>query len=211
MAEGFFITGTDTDVGKSVASAYVQLHLDGTYWKPIQSGLEGETDTQLVQRITALDDDRYFSPQFELNAPLSPHASAKLDGVSIELSDFTLLQSSRPLIVEGAGGVMVPINDRSFMIDMMASLKLPTIIVSRTALGTINHTLLTISVMRLAGINIAGVILNGEPNEGNKEAIKQYGNVKILAEIPRLDDLSRDSLLSISPNIPVNEWGCPHE
>ena len=206
MAEGFFITGTDTDVGKSVASAYAQLHLDGTYWKPIQSGLEDVTDTQFVKRLTSFDDGRFLTSRFELNEPLSPHAAAKLDGVTIELSDFSLPESSRPLIVEGAGGVMVPLNDRSFMIDLMATLKLPTIIVARTALGTINHTLLTISVMRLAGLSIAGVILNGVPNEGNKEAIMQYGNVKILAEIPHLSDLSKDSLLSLSPNIPTNDW-----
>lgn len=206
MAEGFFITGTDTDVGKSVASAYAQLHLDGNYWKPIQSGLEDETDTQFVKRLTSFDDDRFLPSRFELNAPLSPHAAAKLDGVTIELSDFSLPESSRPLIVEGAGGVMVPLNDRSFMIDLMATLKLPTIIVARTALGTINHSLLTISVMRLAGISIAGVILSGEPNEGNKEAIMQYGNVKILAEIPHLSDLSMDHLLSLSPNHPASEW-----
>ncbi len=206
MAEGFFITGTDTDVGKSVASAYAQLHLDGTYWKPIQSGLEDGTDTQFVKRLTSLDDESFIPSRFELNAPLSPHAAAKLDGVMIKLSDFSVPDCSRPLVVEGAGGVMVPLNDRNFMIDLMATLKLPVIIVARTALGTINHSLLTISVMRLAGISIAGVILNGEPNEGNKEAIMQYGNVKILAEIPHLSDLSKDSLLSLSPNIPTSEW-----
>lgn len=206
MAKGFFITGTDTDVGKTVASAFVQLHTDGTYWKPIQSGLEDGTDTQFVKRLTSLEDDRFIPSRFVLNAPLSPHAAAKLDGVTIELSDFSLPCCSRPLVVEGAGGVMVPLNERNFMIDLMATLKLPTIIVARTALGTINHTLLTISVMRLAGISIAGVILNGEPNEGNKEAIMQYGNVKILAEIPRLSDLSKDSLLSLSPNLPTSEW-----
>lgn len=211
MVDGFFITGTDTDVGKSVASAWAMLHLNANYWKPVQSGLSDETDTQFIQRVTQLSDGHFFSPRHELTQPLSPHHAAEIDGVTIELADFALPNAAdgatAPLIVEGAGGVMVPLNDRSFMIDLMATLKLPVVIVARTGLGTINHTLLTISVMRLAGIKIAGVILNGETNEGNKAAIANYGNVKILAEIPLLTQIDKESLIAIQPNISPSEWG----
>ena len=201
------MTGTDTDVGKSVACAWAMLHLGGAYWKPVQSGLETETDTQLVKRVTSYEDDRFFPSRFELNEPLSPHAAAKIDGVRIDLNDFSLPESSRPLIVEGAGGVMVPLNEQNFMIDLMARLKLPVIITARSTLGTINHSLMSISLLRLAGVSIAGVILNGPLNEGNKQAIAEYGNVKILGELPHLEDLSKDSLLSIKPSLPVDEWG----
>lgn len=201
------MTGTDTDVGKSVACCWALLHLNGAYWKPIQSGLEPETDTQAVKRITSFDEDRFFPSRYELNEPLSPHAAAKIDGVRIDLNDFSLPESPHPLIVEGAGGVMVPLNEQNFMIDLMARLKLPVIITARSTLGTINHTLMSISLLRLSGVSIAGVILNGPLNEGNRQAITEYGNVKILGEIPLLDDLSKDSLLAIKPSIPVNEWG----
>ena len=201
------MTGTDTDVGKSVACAWALLHLDGAYWKPIQSGLEPPTDTQAVQRITAFDDERFFPSHYELNEPLSPHAAAKIDGVRIDLSDFSLPQSTRPLIVEGAGGVMVPLNEQNFMIDLMARMKLPVIVTARSTLGTINHTLMSISLLRLSGVSVAGVILNGPLNEGNSQAITEYGNVKILGEIPHLEVLSKDSLLAIKPSIPVEDWG----
>lgn len=201
------MTGTDTDVGKSVACAWALLHLGGAYWKPIQSGLEPPTDTQAVQRITAFDDERFFPSRYELNEPLSPHAAAKIDGVRIDLNDFSLPESSLPLIVEGAGGVMVPLNEQNFMIDLMARMKLPVIITARSTLGTINHTLMSISLLRLSGVFIAGVILNGPLNEGNRQAITEYGNVKILGEIPHLEDLSKDSLLAIKPSIPVEDWG----
>jgi dethiobiotin synthetase len=201
------MTGTDTDVGKSVACAWALLHLNGAYWKPVQSGLEPPTDTQAVQRLTAFDEDRFFPSRYELNEPLSPHAAAKIDGVRIDLNDFSLPESSHPLIVEGAGGVMVPLNEQNFMIDLMARLKLPVIITARSTLGTINHTLMSISLLRLSGVSIAGVILNGPLNEGNRQAITEYGNVKILGEIPHLEDLSKDNLLAIKPSIPVNEWG----
>lgn len=201
------MTGTDTDVGKSVACAWALLHLGGAYWKPIQSGLEPPTDTQAVQRITAFDDERFFPSRYELNEPLSPHAAAKIDGVCIDLNDFSLPESSLPLIVEGAGGVMVPLNEQNFMIDLMARMKLPVIITARSTLGTINHTLMSISLLRLSGVSIAGVILNGPLNEGNRQAIAEYGNVKILGEIPHLEDLSKDSLLAIKPSIPVEDWG----
>lgn len=201
------MTGTDTDVGKSVACCWALLHLNGAYWKPIQSGLEPETDTQAVKRITSFDEDRFFPSRYELNEPLSPHAAAKIDGVRIDLNDFSLPESSLPLIVEGAGGVMVPLNEQNFMIDLMARLKLPVIITARSTLGTINHTLMSISLLRLSGVSIAGIILNGPLNEGNRQAITEYGNVKILGEIPLLDDLSKDSLLNIKPSIPVEDWG----
>lgn len=201
------MTGTDTDVGKSVACAWALLHLDGAYWKPVQSGLEPPTDTQAVQNLAEFDDERFFPSRYELNEPLSPHAAAKIDGVRIDLSDFSLPKCSRPLIVEGAGGVMVPLNEQNFMIDLMARLKLPVIITARSTLGTINHTLMTISLLRLSGVSIAGVILNGPLNEGNRQAIAEYGNVKILGEIPHMEELSKDSLLAIKPCIPAVEWG----
>ncbi len=203
---GFFITGTDTDLGKSVVCAWAVQWLDGAYWKPVQSGLMGETDSQFVQRVAGVEETRIYPCRYELNEPLSPHLAARIDGVQIKVSDFSLPQTERPLVVEGAGGVLVPLNDDELMIDMMAHLNLPVIVVCRTSLGTINHSLMTIETLRMRNIEIAGVVLNGEPNEANKAAICHFGGVAVLGEIPQLTELSSKALSAIAPTMPVHQW-----
>lgn len=191
-----FITGTDTDVGKSVVSALLTLGLNATYWKPIQSGLVPMTDTAFVQQITGLDDGHFLPEQFRLREPLSPHAAAAIDGVSIRLSDFVCpAHHQTHLIVEGAGGLRVPLNDQDFMTDLILHLGLPVLLVARSRLGTINHTLLSIEHLRLHRIPLLGVVLNGPVNPGNRRAIAQYGQVPILAEVPPLTALTPATLI----------------
>lgn len=186
--EQFFITGTDTDVGKTVVSALLTLGLGATYWKPIQSGLAPITDTDYVRRVTALDASHFIPERFRLTQPLSPHAAAAIDGLSIHLSDFVRPASAKPyLIVEGAGGLMVPLNAHDLMIDLIQHLNLPVCLVARSTLGTINHTLLSLAQLRRAEIPIVGVVLNGPKNESNRQAIAHYGQVPILGELERLD------------------------
>jgi dethiobiotin synthetase len=192
-----FVTGTDTNVGKTVVSAMLTLGLQGIYWKPIQSGRDPETDTAYIQRVTQLDSSHFIPEKFCLTHPLSPHLAAELDGVTIQLSDFYLpeVSSESHLIVEGAGGLLVPFNKTDFIIDLIAHLSLPVCLVARTQLGTINHTLLSIEALRKREISILGVILNGSKNQPNREAIANYGSVPILGELEPLDPVHPPTLI----------------
>jgi dethiobiotin synthetase len=194
----FFITGTDTNIGKTVVSAMLTLGLGYAYWKPIQSGLAPITDTEFVRSTTGLDDSYFIPERYRLTQPLSPHAAAKIDDVEIALSDFQLPLTDKPgLIVEGAGGLMVPLNDQDLMIDLIRSLNLPVCLVARSTLGTINHALLSIAALQHAKIPILGVIINGQKNQSNREAIAHYGKVPILAELEPLDTITPATLKTV--------------
>ena len=195
----FFVTGTDTDVGKTVAAAWAMLHLEAGYWKPVQAGLEDETDEAQVRRITGAEETRFFPSAHMLPEPLSPHEAAKRAGVAIKLEDFALPETASPLIVEGAGGLMVPLNNQHYVIDLIEIIGLPTLLVARSTLGTINHTLLSLAALRARAIPIAGVVLNGPTMPHNRQAIEAFGEIAVIAEIPPLDPLTRDALLAIQP------------
>jgi len=183
-----FVSGTDTEIGKTVVSAMLVKGLNATYWKPIQSGLEEETDTEFVRRVTELGPEHFVEERYRLTRPLSPHASAAIDGVSISLDDFELPDyNTGHLVVEGAGGLLVPINDRYMIIDLIQHLDLPVLLVVRSELGTLNHTFLSLEALRNRNITITGVIMNGPKNESNYKAIRKYGNIPILAEIQTVD------------------------
>lgn len=201
MTQGFFVTGTDTDVGKTVAAAWAVLHLAGRYWKPVQSGLQGETDTAFVQRLTGAE---VFPEAFRLPEPLSPHEAARRAGVTIDLENIVIPKGSSPLVIEGAGGLLVPLNDDALVIDLIARLGLPAILVSRSTLGTINHTLLSLEALRRRQIIIAGVVMNGPRNAHNRAAIERYGQVRVIVEIPPLQPLNRTALLGITPEISLS-------
>ncbi|NCC22677.1 MAG: dethiobiotin synthase [Alphaproteobacteria bacterium] len=198
---GYFITGTDTEVGKTVAAAWMMMMLDGVYWKPVQSGLEGPLDRRTVQTLTGFDDSRFYPSRLELSQPLSPHEAAWRDGVRINLDDFELPAARRPMIVEGAGGVLVPLNEKEFMIDLIARLGLPAVLVCRSTLGTINHTLLSLEALRARDIPVAGLIVSGPKTPHNRAALEEYGRVPIIAEIDELNPLNRAALESIKPEI----------
>lgn len=195
----FFITGTDTDVGKTVAAAWLVLHLDGAYWKPVQSGTSDGMDEPTVRAITGLPADRFFPPTYTLSQPLSPHEAARRDGVAINMARFTMPAAHRALVIEGAGGLMVPLTDKDFVIDLIARLGTPAILVARSGLGTINHTLLSLKALRDKNIPVAGIIINGPKTPHNRHAIEEYGGVPVLAEIDRLPAVTRDALLAIKP------------
>lgn len=200
-----FVTGTDTEVGKTVASAWLAIHYDMAYWKPVQCGLEEGTDVQTVQELTGHGSDYFFPSTHILEDPLSPHEAARRAGIRIDLRDFQLPQSTRPLIVEGAGGVLVPLNETALMTDLMVALKLPVVLVCRSTLGTINHTLMSLRTLRGEGLEVAGAVLVGPKLSHNREAIEQYGQVPIIGEIPPLDALNRQSLLAIEPEINIQD------
>jgi len=197
----FFVTGTDTGIGKTVISSMLVQGLGAAYWKPVQSGLQEETDTEFVQRVTKLAGTQILPETYRLNEPLSPHASAAIDGVEIQLDDFELpaCESDR-LVVEGAGGLLVPLNDRDMIIDLISYLNLPALLVSRSELGTLNHTFLSLEALRNRNIPVLGVIMNGPRNESNRRAIEKYGQIEVLAEIEPLKEVNPKVLSAVFQN-----------
>lgn len=193
-----FVSGTDTDVGKSIVSALLTLGLGASYWKPIQSGPGPDAttgDRAYIQSLTGLPKAHFLPERHRLSQPLSPHAAAAIDGIDISLSDFVLPQHPRPhLILEGAGGLLVPLNPQDYILDLIRQLQLPVVLVSRSSLGTINHTLLSIEQLRRAKVPIFGVVINGPKNQGNREAIAHYGQVPILLELEPMAQLNPASL-----------------
>jgi dethiobiotin synthetase len=193
-----FITGTDTGIGKTLVAAILMTGLQANYWKPVQSGLTEKTDTEWIKEKTGLPDAHFHPETHRLNQPLSPHAAAAIDGVSIKIKNFHMppLPQNQHLIVEGAGGVMVPINDHQFMLDLMKQLAIPVLLVTSSRLGTINHTLLTIEQLKRSRLEILGIVINGPANRINREAIAKYSQIPVIAEIPPLAKINPAALNS---------------
>lgn len=191
-----FVTGTDTGVGKTVVAAILLAGLRGVYWKPIQSGVTPYTDTQWMREKTGLADTHFYPETHVLSTPASPHHSAALDRVSIDIEKVLppAVEPDRTLIIEGAGGVMVPLNDHRFMIDLIKALDAPTVVVAPSGLGMINHTLMTLDQLQQRQITVFGVVMNGVPHESNKAAIAHYGKVPVIAEIPPFTDITPATL-----------------
>ena len=188
MSKTIFVTGTDTNVGKTVLSALLVAALGGTYWKPIQTGSREGTDRQQVMRWADILEARTIPECYCFEPPVSPHLAAERAGMRIDLAQIrTPNVATSRLTIEGAGGVMVPINERETMIDLMRHIGAPAVIASRTALGTINHTVLTVQALRGAGIEMKGVAMIGEENAENERAIAHYGDVPIIGRIPMLN------------------------
>ena len=193
---GYVITGTDTNVGKSIVSAMLVGALKAKYFKPIQAGLgEEETDTQLVRRLCGLPSTHIFEEYYRLNSFASPHLAAEIDGLTLDIKHLCDLPKTRyPLIVEGAGGLLVPINRSVLLIDLFRAWNLPVIVCARTSLGTINHTLLTIAALRRRSILIHGIIFVGDHHEENEKIIPELTKVRSLGRLPMLKELSSQSL-----------------
>ena len=194
MTQGFVVTGTDTGVGKTVFSAALTAALDGCYWKPVQAGRDDGTDAEAVARLAGLNADRVFPESYCLTTPCSPHLAAAIDGVEIDPARLALPDSSRPLIIEGAGGALVPLTRSLVYADLFCRWGLPVIIVARTTLGTINHSLLTIEALRRRQIMVHGVAFVGEENADSEAIICQLGRVKRLGRLERLPTLDSASL-----------------
>ena len=188
-----FVTGTDTGVGKTLVAAMLMAGMeDARYWKPIQSGLP--SDTQTVMEMTGLPADRFIPERYRLNHSLSPHTAARRDGVRIRLEDFRLPAQTDALVVEGAGGIMVPVSDDHLMLDIIKKLALPVILVARSTLGTINHTLLSLDMLGRHGLKTIGVVMNGPRDRSNKDAIETYGQTRVMLEIEPLQSITRHVL-----------------
>ena len=185
-----FITGTDTNIGKTIVSSWLCTHSGFDYYKPIQTGGDLDRDCLQVHQLSGV---KIHAESYLLQDPVSPHLAASKEDVEIDLEKIILPKVDN-LIIEGAGGVLVPLNDKALMIDLIKWLNIPVIVVARTSLGTINHTLLTLEALRMREIPILGVILKGDHDADNARAIAYYGKVKILASVPHFDDLTDDAL-----------------
>lgn len=189
-----FITGTDTHVGKTLISSWLALHTGFPYFKPIQTGTKEGSDSVEVQKLSHT---KIYPESYAYQEPLSPHLAAMLEKDTINVENITL-PSSDNLIIEGAGGVLVPINDTYLMVDLIKKLGAPVILVARTTLGTINHTLLSLEALRSRDIEVAGVIMNGEHNMHNSDSIASMGDVSVLAEFPKLETVTTHALKSVA-------------
>ncbi len=191
------IVGTDTDVGKTVVSALVVQGLGAHYWKPVQSGLDGPSDSLSVQTLIDLPAERLLPEAYRLTAPVSPHWAAERDGVLIDPERLQLPDPGQlpgPLVVETAGGLLVPLRRDWLQIEQLQRWQLPVLLVARSGLGTLNHTLLSLEALRHRDIPVLGLVLNGPPHADNPRTLSDLGRVPVLLELPPLERLDAASL-----------------
>ncbi len=194
MNETFFITGIGTGIGKTVVSAILAEKLKADYWKPIQSGDLEISDSLFIKHLVTNTKTVIHPEIYRLGQPLSPHLSAKLDGVRISIDEIQLPQTANTLIIEGAGGLMVPLNVEHLILDLIKKLGTKVIVISQNYLGSINHTLLTLELLKAHHIAVEGIIFNGTPNAETERYITKYSKVKVLGKIPKLSIIDKDSI-----------------
>jgi dethiobiotin synthetase len=196
MSQTIVVTGTDTGIGKTVFAAGLVGALGARYWKPVQSGLDedGGSDALAVARLAGIAAERILPEGYRLTQPLSPHRSAELDGVTIDPARLELPAVDGPLVVEGAGGVLVPLTRERLFGDQFAAWGAPVVLVARTTLGTINHSLLSLEALRVRGVEVLGMAFVGEANEDNEATICAMGEVRRLGRLPVLPEVTRGAL-----------------
>lgn len=193
MSKTIIVTGTDTDIGKTVFAAGLAAALGARYWKPVQSGLLDGTDAGRVEGL-GVPRTHILPEAYRLATPCSPHLAAEIDGVAIEVDRLALPAGDDALVVEGAGGVLVPVTRTILFADVFARWNQPVVLVARTGLGTINHSLLSIEALRARGVPILGVAFIGEPVEDSEAIVAEIGQVRRLGRLPRLDPLNAETL-----------------
>lgn len=189
-----FITGIDTGIGKTVVSAVLVEKLQADYWKPVQSGDLDQSDSMTVRSLVSNLNSQFHLETYQLTRPFSPHKSARLDGIEISLDRFSVPQTTRPLIIEGAGGLMVPLNEKDLMTDLIRRLDAEVIVVSKNYLGSINHTLLTLEMLKARALPVRGLIFNGAEDPDSESAILSYSGIPCLGRIPELPVLNRKNV-----------------
>lgn len=189
-AKGLFITGIGTDVGKTVASAVITKALEADYWKPVQCGDLDNSDSIKISRLTGL---KTLPEAYRLQAPMSPHAAADLEGVELSINEIELPERDKTIVVEGAGGVMVPFNSKETYLDLMVKMNLPVVLVTRHYLGSINHTMLSWKVLKEAGLTIVAVVISGTPHESTESHFEAVIDVPFI-RINQLDEVNSDSI-----------------
>lgn len=193
MTNALIVAGTDTGIGKTLVAAGLTGALSARYWKPVQSGLEEETDSEVVARLTGAET---LPEAYRLKLPASPHLSAEAEDAVIDPVRLSLPEVEGPLVVEGAGGLMVPLNRQLLQIDQFANWRLPMVLCARSALGTINHTLLSLEAAKARGIEVLGVIFVGDAEPLVEATIRDFGGVRHLGRLAKLDPVTAETLRS---------------
>lgn len=193
----YFITGISTEVGKTIASALLVEAMQADYWKPIQSGDLHYSDSDKIRELISNKKTVIHPEGFRLNTPASPHYSAEIDGIKIALNDFKIPTTNNHLIIEGAGGLLVPINDKNTVLDIIQQFNIPVILVANYYLGSINHTLSSIRLLQQLNIPIHALIFMGKPNIPSRDIIKKMstGIINHYIEIPHLNTINKESIL----------------
>jgi dethiobiotin synthetase len=201
MKQTYFVTGIGTEVGKTIASAIITEALEADYWKPVQAGDLHNSDSQKVCSLVKNSKSIFHSETYRLNQPMSPHAAAERDNVNIDLSSFNIPKTANSLVIEGAGGLLVPLNDKETILDLIEHLKCEVILVSRHYLGSINHTLMSIELLKQRGVKIKGVLFNGAENRDTETIIKKMGKVEILGRINEFKELNKSIIHEASETL----------
>jgi dethiobiotin synthetase len=188
----YFVTGIGTDVGKTVVSAILVKALKANYWKPIQAGDLENTDRMKVQALTSMSADYFHPERYLLPYPMSLHASAERAGIEIEIDKLIVPQHANKLIIEGAGGLMVPLNRKNLIIDLIPQFNAEVILVSRHYLGSINHTLLSLEALENRGIKLKGIIFNGDENQDTESIILEKSGARFLGRVSETNKLNRE-------------------
>ncbi|WP_316826909.1 dethiobiotin synthase [Pedobacter miscanthi] len=197
----YFITGIGTGIGKTLVSAILTEKLKADYWKPIQSGDLDTSDSITINSLKSNEKTIIHPESYRLTNPLSPHLSARIDGIEIDLDKINTPITDNNLIIEGAGGLMVPLNENELIIDLIKKLAAEVILVSQNYLGSINHTLLSLNLLKQYEIPVKGIIFNGDENPETERYIQQYAKVKSLGHIPNLNLISKENIITAGENL----------
>ena len=198
----YFVTGIDTDSGKTLVSAILCEALHGDYWKPIQAGYPTDRDT--IQDLVTNPDTVFYPEKYVLKTPVSPHVAASIDGVTIRLDEFVAPKTERDLIIEGAGGCLVPVNENDFVIDLASPLGCLVILVADLYLGSINHTLLTVRELQRRNLPVKGIIFNGTSNPESERIILHHSRLRCLLRIDREKQIDRSTIKSYAEKLLIN-------
>jgi dethiobiotin synthetase len=197
----YFITGIGTGIGKTLISAILTEKLHADYWKPIQSGDLDQSDSKTISSLISNGRTFIHPETYRLSQPLSPHLSAKIDGIEIDIAQIKAPPTENNLIIEGAGGLMVPLSENTLIVDLIKKLDVEVILVSQHYLGSINHTLLSINLLNQYQIKLKGIIFNGEENMETERYILQYSKTKKLGHIPSLVQIDKNSIKALGDQI----------
>ena len=197
----YFITGIGTEVGKTITSAVITQALKADYWKPVQAGELNHSDRMKVENLIDNNRSKFHPEAYRLNQPMSPHAAAERDGIKIDIASIKMPHTDNHLVIEGAGGLLVPLNDNDTILNLIEILNCEVILVSRHYLGSINHTLMSIELLKQRNIRIKGILFNGKENKDTESIITKMSGVNIIGRIDELDDLNKSVINSIAQNL----------
>jgi len=197
----YFVTGIGTEVGKTIASAIITQALKADYWKPVQAGELDDSDRMKVEALIDNDRSKFHAEAYRLNEPMSPHAAAERDGVEIDISSIKMPDTNNHLVIEGAGGLLVPLNDKDTILNLIETLDCEVILVSRHYLGSINHSLMSLEVLKQRNIPVKGILFNGKENKDTESIIAKMSGIEVLGRIDELENLNKSVVDSIAQSL----------